>query len=113
MAETATIESILETIALPTCVGSWADDETVEDKHPYIEYHRLEADDIGGDDVVKVKRNVWELSVYGKTKDSFDFWDACDTVTDTLDALKVFYDRSGDIFFDDCMYQTITFTLPA
>lgn len=113
MANKATIESILETIGRPTCVGSWQEDETTEDKFPFIEYHRMDANDIAGDDHVRAKRNVWELSVYGKAADAFDFWEVCDEVTDTLDASEVFYDRSGDIFFDDCMYQVFTFTLPA
>lgn len=107
----STLEEILTEIGAPTCVGSWQEDEIVPDE-PFIEYHRQDADDISGDDKVAAKRDVWLLSLYGKQDDMFTFWERLEAVEDVLDARELSYARSGDIFFDDCVYSVFTLTLP-
>lgn len=104
------IEDILLAIGAPTCVGSWQDDEIVPDE-PFIEYHRQDSDDVAGDDKIAAKRDVWQLSLYGKQKDAFDFWDKLIDIERILDERDLSYSRSGDIFFDDCMYSIFTLTL--
>lgn len=110
MANSITVEEILNAIAVPTTVGSWQSDEVVPDE-PWLEYHRAGSDDISGDDLIYQKRDVWKFSLYGKQKNAFDFWDKTNEIEKTLDELEVVYDRSGDIFFDDCLYTIYTVTI--
>lgn len=109
--DNATIDEILEALSMPTCIGSWQEDEIVPDE-PFIEYHRQDSDDIAGDDKMAAKRDVWALSLYGKQKDAFDFWDKMREIEDILDSFELSYSRSGDIMFDDCIYCVFTLTLP-
>ncbi|WP_165043671.1 hypothetical protein [Adlercreutzia sp. ZJ138] len=106
-----TLDDILEELNMPTCIGSWQEDEIVPDE-PYLEYHRQDADDVAGDDGIAAKRDIWELSLYGKQKDAFAFWGKMNDLEDVLDARRLSYSRSGDILFDDCMYCVYTMTLP-